>query len=570
MIWLASLDPANLALNIDVTILTGTETGKVISKAILCCASGDIKGFADNLDLLETKEEKARCAYFASTIWHEQRHFIDLVLTNYGNYIFSQYTACYNNSQSLIQGHAANNRDITFPLDVYIDSFRRSLINNSPSEQMCSFAKHLKARENYLARDRKFIGNEVREIGGYAQLEAIGTICQIAGLERNTKGLGLDIHRYFDESSKEFHKYAWVHKFSDAFQFQKIELGPDMVVERVGLFPVILYAALSVRGWGKDAPDYKGGACTPAERFSLIVNYALNNKGVFSTLDFDEMWFNVNKMAKELFGRTVLEEIEVDLNFQREKLEFLKNIGTDPSIIAINEDHLELREILFSMLKTTPDLLLSPDKYAETTLPRISPIPILNFPQGVADSKLKGFQWQGLISAIVPDTTESGSKYSWSATPDPWQTEGKIGFKNIDAWKELFTLFTPLAKAMLKGRNHRTSTVPEFLFMENTLRDRCSINPVYEPEFEYPQNLTLPASYFYDLKGTVSAICDVCKKALNKPDGHILSPWVFHQNDRLKKLSQLDGWSEDKEKELSNDWSAWLVCDSCRERCTDL
>ena len=395
----------------------------------------------------------------------------------------------------------------------------------------------------------------------------MGNIFQVAAIENIIPEYIKPLANKVIDSDPEGEKYRWPLKFQDILQFPELQTKEGKKIARIGFIPILLYASLSTRSWAKDKSDNLGYIpnrtfLKTAERWAIIINYLSEhpNIRIFNPFNFNAVWDKVNNLAKLLFGRTIVEEIEVDIEFHEKELIQNPKIESqnDQDMLDILTDHIKLRKDLYKILKKSPQHILDPDEYVKQTLHKVRPIPVLTFPSGVKSEVLTKSKWKGLSSAIVNDGGLI-TQYHWTATPKNWNFKDKIGFEKPEAWENLFKFLTPLAKAMLKGRNHRTCTGPDFIIMEQTLKNE-GIKVIYEPEFEFPQNLRLPADVYYKMRVIDSneALCDFCGKLLYKPDGYILSPWLFRKGENGKKILSL---SNNNHNEI--DWSPWLCCNSC-------
>lgn len=576
MIWFAALDPSNLALYFDTSLIANGSSGEQITRAIHNCVFGNVKGIFENLNQIETHEDAVRCMYLVSTIWHEQRHFLDLILTSYGGYIFRQFATCYMNSPSILQEVTASDKKIIFPLSVYADPVRLTFLgqeNHQHTSKRKEVARDLLAREFTLSLDRRKIDNTL-EMGGYAFLEEIASIFQISAVE-NFFGTQYtqEINEHISRLDPTRNKYLWSSKFRNLLRFPELNTERG-IIQRVGLVPIKLYAALSYRGWNQDSTDdpNKAKRLFPIERLHLITNYISERPSEFSSHDFEEIWENVNKGTKFLFGRTIVEEIEADIYFHEQMLNRVSEIGIHSTIHSILHQHLDLRKHLFSVLKTHPQLILHPDEYCRQTLPKIMPIPIYVTPLGANTNLLSGSIWEALHQGAILKQSGESDYFFWTATPkvNLWEGSqpGTFGFVDIKPWNELARFWSPLAKLMLKGRNHRTSIGPELLTVEREL-ESAGIEVVYEEEFKYPRMLTSSARHIYEVRGIDEGVCDICGQMATSPSGQLLSPWIFFKNANARDLViHLYGGGEDAYIKYDKDWSAWFLCDSCYEQFT--
>lgn len=569
MIWYALLDPADLSLKLNYNaISSNTEEGRLTLTAIINCVFGNITGFHSDRDQISSKEGKENCAYLASTIWHEHRHFIDLVLLNYGNYLFRQFQMSFMNTSAILSHFYSEKSDLVFPFEVFCDKVRRLEANVDPlPPSILNIAVDLQDRGAAIAADRKHLGNGLKELGGYAQLEALGSIFQTAAIENIIPDFVIPYQKRIKNEGNKL-KYEWFLEFVDQLKLPTQEMKNGQMLAKVGFLPMILYGSLVTRSWNGDEPDANRFSdervfLRPLERLLAIMQYLEEHPSIFEPFDFESVWGKVNEMTKSLFGRTISEEIEVDIHYQEKTIEKAKGLKIDPLAISILEDHLSLRKGLLEALIERPELLLHPDKYSNEILPRVFPLPVLTFPNAANGTKLEKMGLRGL-QGLQMNEEELGAKIGyWAALPKLEDLSGRICFQNAEDWGKAKMFLVPFAKALLKGRNHRTEVGPEFHSMEAGLTS-MGIKYQYEPEFEYPLDLVFPAEPFYELKSVNSGVCDICHTKLIKPQGHLISPWIFRRNLNAQDfVIDLMGNNDQAKVKFDLDWSPWLFCNTC-------
>jgi hypothetical protein len=84
MIPFAQLDPASLALWVNYEILRRSPNGKYYQPVIEAAACADLDAVSAAMRWIPTRPTWVRAMHLASIVWHEQRHFLDLTMTNYG------------------------------------------------------------------------------------------------------------------------------------------------------------------------------------------------------------------------------------------------------------------------------------------------------------------------------------------------------------------------------------------------------------------------------------------------------------------------------------------------------
>jgi len=579
MIWFANLDPATLCLNLDfTTISNGNEEDQGIVDCLMSCLEGELEVFKKKLDNLPSLDGRIRCARLASVIWHEQRHFIDLILLNYGNYIFRQYLTCYINIPTFFRDFEKNKQNsILMPISLYNDPVSQIQYNLSPLSKLSKLLiDDLFAREKAISSERKQLNPNVKEIGGYAQLEGLGYIFQTAGIENI-------IPDYFQYLSDDLNhtdingvKYNWFLNFRNSFKFDIKKHGENRLIAKIGALPIVFYASLSTRHWRDDQDDAKKDSnikkrfLTPTDRLAILMEELKKNKPLLNSPNIHEIWNEINKILKRKFGRTIIEEIEVDLQMHKQSmLRKEEHLGLQPNLKQILEDHYQLRIKLLGLLKSNPEFLLHPDVYSKEVLPLVKPIPILNFPTGKDETLFNKSNWKGLHKAEITLKGKERKIICWNVGPKVWDKKNVLKFNFIENWLEIQTIVSPLAKALLKGRNHNSAPGPEFLSMEQELLE-AGFTLIYDEEFKYPQQLIMSAKHFFNLKGIKESICDLCLQKINYPNGFLASPWVFRKNESIiqKTVDRLGGGKEG-EIRFRTDWSPWLVCEECRVEIID-
>src|SRR5262245_26530761 len=94
---IAQLDPASLGLWYQFPATGDAAADEVMEQAANAALNGDEIGLLKALDEAKAVGADTRAAAFASTIWHEMRHFADTLLTNYGSFKLRRYLSLYVN-----------------------------------------------------------------------------------------------------------------------------------------------------------------------------------------------------------------------------------------------------------------------------------------------------------------------------------------------------------------------------------------------------------------------------------------------------------------------------------------
>jgi hypothetical protein len=83
----------------------------------------------------------------ASSLWHEKRHFLDLVLTNYGAALFRQAAEIQFDLFGALREQRATSRDLLIPVGFYLDEVRLAIAAGGTSFALApdfrTFLKHI-------------------------------------------------------------------------------------------------------------------------------------------------------------------------------------------------------------------------------------------------------------------------------------------------------------------------------------------------------------------------------------------------------------------------------------------
>src|SRR4051812_17188004 len=100
-------DPSSLALWFGLPGSQDADTNEIVSRAVNLTLHGRLDDLQDLYRLLIEHPQRqqaleTRMLGSVSSIWHECRHFIDLVLTNHGGFRSRRYGTIYANLEYLI------------------------------------------------------------------------------------------------------------------------------------------------------------------------------------------------------------------------------------------------------------------------------------------------------------------------------------------------------------------------------------------------------------------------------------------------------------------------------------
>ena len=206
---------------------------------------------------------QVRVAHLLSAICHEQRHFVDVVLTNFGQSMIRQFTSLLVNVPSALNDAKAAGR-LALPVTIYSDAVKRRAMKVEGNENLIQIARDVRSRIKMMKPDvfehTLAIGGTV-SVGGRAQLEALAYITQMTVLQNE---FGFEIARAVqDDMPDHLHlrnQYQWA-------AILGVTLGLIPPGERTegrlivlgSAICALLYGALMVRRWGQEQSEVKDG-----------------------------------------------------------------------------------------------------------------------------------------------------------------------------------------------------------------------------------------------------------------------------------------------------------------------
>jgi hypothetical protein len=602
MIQYATLDPATLMMWIDPSMIDRGPRGRI--PRLAAAVSDDFALLKELMQELPNSETRFRCVQLVSSIWHEKRHFVDLILTNYGAFRFRQYLSFYANSRALLSEVDKSTKEIIFPLDIYMDEVRLAVQgwNANIPQTILTIAADISRREDMVATDREPVDFKSQriEIGGDAQLEAIAFLMQQAAISEHIGES--DGHRFTFHalsSSDLVQRYIWwlqfnlVSKIPRFFGYEKSDFqllfreqsknaSADLIIP-------FLYAALAIRVWGQKTENLLKPSYA-SHRF-LELTHFMKKEGGLEEGSVLKVWEQVNNFSKELWGRSVVEEIREDYRQEGEYydrlIQFTAERVPNHALIPTINDYRKLREKLISILENDPGQILDPVKFSQDLLPQVHPIPISANPAGLVSkddlssdlSLLFGLKhaepprsfFQRIRRVLTPKSKVS-KDCVWACVPSQtsWdKVGGTIRFPAVAPWAITANYAAPLAKLAMKGRNHRVSLGPELILVHQELKKQ-GFKVSIEGAFAFPDlySLIMPAAPLYEICGEDEQQCDLCRhlNMVKKPHGYLLSPWLFRAYESLAKFAvERHGGGERGYNTFLKDWSIWFVCDSCCE-----
>ena len=566
-------DPASLTLWYDPQLIhQSAYAAEYLAEAVHDSMFGDSTGLENMLTAAPSEEALIRCASLVGSVWHEHRHFLDLVLTNYGAFRVRQFFTIYLNVSTIIDEAREAGGTLACPLDMYLDPVRCGLLGIAPLQGPTTLASDVLRRKDYIRTDRTRLPTHFGkiEVGGEAQLEAMGFFCQLASVQEYFgPNLCTRAQRDLPDSQRFNLKYRWAYEVLRIFGMLPHEISEDVaVIDHSFLLPIV-FASLMCRVWGQDQVRNESGASGyPCERFAGFVLAFKGKKYNYATLSVEQSWELVNSMAERMWGRTVLSELEEDYKREGEWFETLTSgpVPISDTVKNVLRDFHTLRGRLIDILKKTPVEIIDPSQYSKNLLFRILPIPVVCSAFGSLGDPPPG--WERVFG--YQDVDDPNLKWWWASVPKTWPVcdEPALSLQDKKSWANVVSYFSPFAKLMLNGYRHRTMLGPELLSIERQLHT-LGIDLRIDPLFGVPKELDDISPYYY-LTAKSTAICDLCKAAIKKPEGHLLSPWVFRYSLKNGTFAiNAYGGGAGGQRAFWKDWSPWVICSGCMSRLKD-
>ena len=565
MIPVIRLDPSSLSLWYNPELINQVPYKEEIALSVHYAMLGDVPALREHISGIADERVKVKCIHLASSVWYEQRHFLDLILTNYGALRLRQFLILYVNIPTLVTAAKEADGKLACPIDLYQDSLRRKMLGVSSIDPLATVGGESRKRKIFLQEDRQLLPTFAgkMECGGEAQLEALAYYTQhsciqfLFGNEMSVK-----VQQELTDEQKKSLKYTWAQIVANTFGLlpARSEGATTGSVDVSFLLPII-YGSLMSRAWGQaQVKNEKGATDFPLTRLAGLLNALRGKFKAFGEISIEDAWEVVNATAKQLWGRTILEELDEDYKREGEWCDQIRELETvnDTVMIALTDFH-NLRGQLITLLKNSPTMIFHP--YLPILSGTILPMPVLTAPGGEFGETPEG--WDRVFGYQEPDQPKI--KWWWAAIPARWPIENDqiYTLKEISSWGRIISYYAPLAKMMMNGRKHRTILGPELITIEKILKAQLDLDLLLDPHFLWP-NETDEINAYYTLSDKTEAVCDMCRAHLEKPHGHFLSPWVFRYSLKNAQLAiETYGGGDGGYLTFVKDWSPWLLCDTC-------
>jgi hypothetical protein len=568
MISPVRLDPASLCLWFDLTPFKGGSESNDLFELFKAAALGPPDGVPS---VLKAKPQLLdRGIRIASAVWHEKRHFLDLILTNYGAFRMRQFFEIYLNMPAVMRAAHTSHSTLFCPLEVYADEVRSQCLGleEVPANLRLVGRSVLNRKRNLLADQIAFRSeNGLMQVGGEAQFEALAFLSQTAAAQ---EFIGVDANLEMQKAIPDWQltntRYRWAETLGNSYGVVKPANELDaMPVTDVSLLCCFLVSSLMMRAWNQKDAQGTLDSSTPTRRILALFQGFAQFMQAGGELEFTPggAWSFTNELTKRIFGRDVVKELMIDYEYEEGWCRSLEHQNLLPQAKKVIYEYHRLRGELISSFVQRPVAFVDSIYFSREILPSLSPTVGVFHPGGVYGEPPSG--WIKVYWDQDKGMPNEKALWWWGAAYLlPAATD--IRFKNQHEWLTVLSDLAGIAKLLINGRAHRSAPGPELIRAESLLIDQFGITPSFEPGFDLPEMYSQIRD-FYALRGTQSLACDACKLEIPYPEGFLLSPWYFRQSSKLASVCvEALGGGQQGEHRFRKDWSPWAVC----RRCYDL
>ena len=575
MISVARFDPASLTVWYDQELINQSPDFEEFAPPVYYSLEGNSSQLSESLQNISEERTRLKCIHLVGSMLHEKRHFVDFVLTNHGAFRVRQFFQLYVNAGSVFSDSEDPDSALVCPLDVYTDPVRSQVLQVPPaSRNAAALARDMGTYKETLIEDLWTfdVDEGTVRVGGEAQLESLAFFSQMSAIQ-NLFGYDSSLLAQQDLMEKQWGnlRYKWAQVL-----LARLNLLPSFKVKEglaaldVGPLCVIVFASLMQRAWRQDksASDI-GSAGLPVNRLGGFLNKLQRRSEDLHWAPIADVWEIVNDTAKQLYGRTILEEVAADYAHEEAWCEaIVSSEGVADEIKRAVRDYHRLRGELINVLEDNPEAIIDPEHFVKDLAFRVRPLPIYTAGSGQLGDPPEGYEL--LFGFRDPESNTRESKWWWAAVPQDWPPDDPavLTLRDRRAWCLIAEQFAPLAKLLLNGRKHELMLGPELINIEKRLENQGTMMR-FDPLFEFPaegENLEASDdidSYFW-LTGKTEAVCDLCSARITRPSGHLVSPWFFRRYESIgRELIEENlgggylGWLR-----FWRDWSPWVVCDN--------
>ncbi len=583
MIPVLQFDPSSLTLWYDAQLIGKCRGRRELGLALEYAIVGDDTSLVDLLSCIDDQWVQTRAANIASAVWHEKRHFLDFVLTNYGALRIRHFFEAYANAAPVLNLVSESKR-LLIPLDSNLDPItRRDAGIGQVDERVLEVARGIARRKQMMADDRRPVPGRLglMDVGGEAIVEAVAYHLQHSKTHRLFGGaINSRVQRDHPPGPVVEAKYKWAYELLIRTKLLKVYVereepdGSQLIRMDDAPFLPLCYGALAGRFW-KQRQVQEGyiSSYLPAGRFASLITDLQEHEPNFGDATTLEAWDIVNRACKRLFGRTVVEEIDADYECEARQVDLYNRTFDDEShFVKAYADLHRLRGRLIGLLKQEPELFLDQAVWSDRMVNRTKPAIVVAAPGGEIGAPPSD---HGQISGYGhPDTNFDKLpevRWWWATMNKKWPSaeadSQAICVGDLESWHYIAAEYAPFAKLMYAGHKMRVMLGPELMAARLRFQEQTGVKLVLDPAFAWPETKH-DAAYWYYITGREEFRCDLSCETVRKPEGFVLDPWDLRQRPGLREaiLNSL-GDRRIMMVALWRDWSPWVLSEEYRDFC---
>ncbi len=523
----------------------------------------DDSSCSEYLCQIDDYEQRLRSGFLCAMQWHEQRHFVDFVLTNFGASRVRAYLEMYSSFDHLLGALCDVGPDVGFPLSVYGDEVRRSRLGaREPSERLADIARYVKLRATFFDGDHYELRGPSGSVyfGGPAQLEALAFYAQF-GVTQSVFGLNFarEVWHRTPSSSRSAPINRSIESLFRIFGIEFITETSSGDFLDVRFIHALLLGSLfcTRKDSSTEMDEHEMARYSPSRRLLKLLEF-FHAAGFAGRVERPlEAWERVEDASLKLWGRTCTEEMQEDVKFEGEFLqEVVKRDQTRSYALDVFRDFHRMRCLLLNCLIEDPSSVVEPSRYYEETRLKVRPSQVLCFRSPLSgDLDAQSVLFWSLDMFGEP----SASALLVDRCPD----EGTIADNFIEpvckeSWKLVTLKMAPLARLSQSGRRVRSLLDREILEAEGHLQ-QLGLKPMYEPLYRYPITDRSAALYF-EMVNLDTMNCDFTGEELVSEQAILISSWDFVAFRRLRDHAILGRRSANIIRDMQNgEFGLWMT-----------
>jgi hypothetical protein len=295
MIPIIQFDPSSLSIWYDTHLINRMRGNTEIGKAMDLALRSEYGSLISHVEGIPDPWIRIRSATVATAVFHEKRHFLDFVLTNYGAFRLRQFFMVYCNLGAVIHS-AEQNGELLVPIQSYLGHHFCDLMGvKPPNSEILALAKDIKTRKMMLADDRQLITSRfgVWEMGGEALLEALAhhfeiILAQVLFGHEMLQKIRADV----PDNNLLNSRYQWLYEIlysSGLIDILSPKDGQGAIMSPA-LVP-ICYAALACRLWKQEQVLSEGAySYLPNYRFASLIMALKEKRETMKAGGIAEIW----------------------------------------------------------------------------------------------------------------------------------------------------------------------------------------------------------------------------------------------------------------------------------------